>query len=378
MKFRLLAVVMVLAVILLGCETTELPPEIKNVTSKIYNETKQVIGLSNETIPHPTPIDICSRIWRYNLTCALKYALAQSEISKIKDLALELKGKDIKESAWNIVEWEDKNIKYDWQKAALPMPEIVYYRVNGIITDVKVVEGQNNIYQTPYETIQRGKGVCRDYAILTAGLLLAMGYSPVYIFHVEFEGSMRNHTAAGINIHGNYFVIDQHPPVMDLGTYYMHWKYYTTTNRSIIKKIDIYEVKPGKDLAEVRFVETLSGDELRRYDYTLKTSDLDRIRLDLAKMLESSFNLIKDPNIRDIDKTYLPRGYVKGITWTWNLPNYVDHYNLEFHEEFVKFIYKRIIKDDRVVRDLNYYNHFYLKIERDGNNLKIILNLAKT
>jgi len=372
MKFRLLAVVMILAVILLGCETSELPPEIKNVTSKIYNEAKPILEHYNKSI------DVCSKIWRYELKCALKYTLAQSEISKIKDLALKLKGKDIKESAWNIVEWEDKNIEYDWQKAALPTPEIVYHSINGIIIDVEVVRGQDNIYQTPYETIQRGKGVCRDYAILTASLLLAMGYSPVYILQVEFEGPARNHTAVGINVNGNYFVIDQHPPVMDLGTYYKHWKYYTTINRDIIKKIDIYEVKLGKDLAEVKFIGTLRGDELKKYDYSLTSSDLSGICSDLANLLERNFNIVEDSNIRNIDKTYLPRGYVKGITWRYDFPNYADYYNPEFHKEFVKFLYKQIIKDDRVVRDLNYYNRFYLKMEKDGNNLKIILNLAKT
>jgi len=323
------------------------------------------------------PVD-CSKIWRYNFTCAVEYALAQSEIDKIKDLALSLKGSDVKESAWCVVEWQEKNIEYDWQKALLPPPKIVYYSIDGIITDVKVVEGQNNVYQTPYETILRGKGVCRDYAILTAGLLLAMGYSPVYILQVEFEGATNDHTVAGIKIHGNYFVIDQHPPLMDLGTYYKHWMFYTTINRDIIKEVCIYEVKLGKHLAEVKLIGTFSGAELKKYDHTLTSSDLNRICLNLSDMLRKNFNLVSDPIIENIDKTYLPRGYIKGIIWTYRFPNYADYYHPEFHREFVKYFYKEIIKDDRVARDLNYYNRFYLKVEKDGDDLKIILNLAKT
>ena len=88
--------------------------------SKIH-DTKPI-----ESLPTiPTPIDLREKLWRYKLEYALEVALSNSELSKIQDLAMKLKGKTIEESAWNILEWEDKNIKYDYTKANITAP-IIY------------------------------------------------------------------------------------------------------------------------------------------------------------------------------------------------------------------------------------------------------------
>ena len=76
-------------------------------------EIKPIKPLQLTISPKPTPIDLREKLWRYELKYALEVALSSSELSKIEYLATELKGKDIRESAWNILLWEEDNIEYD-------------------------------------------------------------------------------------------------------------------------------------------------------------------------------------------------------------------------------------------------------------------------
>ena len=184
--------------------------------SSIVSEIKPIKPLP--IVPSkPTPVDLREKLWRYELKKALEVALSSSELSKIEYLATELKGKDIRESAWNILLWEEDNIEYDYLKANVS-PPIIYYTKDpyyGVITNVEVVGGTSDYYQTPYETIKKGKGVCRDYAILTAGLLLAMNYSLVYVLDINYINKITGHVATAIKIDDQYFILDQHPPVRD-------------------------------------------------------------------------------------------------------------------------------------------------------------------
>ncbi|WP_367884094.1 transglutaminase-like domain-containing protein [Thermococcus sp. JCM 11816] len=128
----------------------------------------------------------------------------------MSNLASQLKGESLQESAWNTLEWLHENIEYNYSKTSLPAP--IIWTSNGRISRVDAAPGVE--IQTPYETIQRGAGVCRDYAILTAALLFEMNYSPVYVFSIEFENSPIGHAAVAIKINGGeYFILDQHPPL---------------------------------------------------------------------------------------------------------------------------------------------------------------------
>lgn len=108
---------------------------------------------------------------------AILFALDPKNLSNISDLATKLKGSDIKESSWNILKWEEENIEYDFEKAELPPPMIRIHSTGRI----EVVQGEENVFQLPSETISRRKGICGDYALLTASLLLKMDYRPIYI-----------------------------------------------------------------------------------------------------------------------------------------------------------------------------------------------------
>ena len=297
----------------------------------------------------------------YSLEAALKcYLNDPNEFRALKPLASQLKGLTLQESAWNILAWEDQHIQYDWAK------------YHGL--------GSTKI-QKPSETIQSGSGVCVDYAVLTAGLLLAMNYSPVYVFEIDFSNDPMGHAATAIKISGQFFMIDQHPPIMDLGTYWKYWAYWHSEYSGGLKisSAKIYEVKTESGKVVVDYVGTLSGEEFKKYDYTFLESDLTRLISDLRIRLIRKFpNLQLDPRISNLDTAmYLPYGYSDGVTWRITFSDFTEHYNPLFHDEFVDYIYSQIIDNRKIVSYLKTYNRFWIKGQMEGSSLKIILCLAK-
>nr|WP_289846477.1 transglutaminase-like domain-containing protein [Thermococcus alcaliphilus] len=392
---------------LIAKDVTAYSPDVENINAivlisdhagvKVYYDDVKVFELSQtpytstltqtyiptQTYTQTLPItseSYCSNgYWRYIFEDALKCALTEEELSRISNLANQLKGETIQESAWNILEWLDKNIEYDYYKASLPAP-IIWKYPDGRIKEVTGGEGTE--IQTPYETIQRGKGVCSDYTILTTALLLEMGYSPVYVFDINFENSETGHTATAIKINGEYFILDQHPPVMDLGTYYTDLSTYrqeTLGERLFISNATIYEVKKDRSGVLVEKVETLSAEDFKQRDYKFSFVDITKISEDLKRMFKEHYhNLILDTNIANLDKrSYLPVGYSDGVTWRMEFPHYADFYNPVFHEQFVEYLFTSFTDDLRLKYDLQRFNRFWVKLEQEGDSLKIILNLAK-
>jgi hypothetical protein len=83
-----------------------------------------------------------------------KHLNNREELSAVAPLAVQLKGNDILESAWNVVSWEDEHMTYDKTRIdplMKPIPQI----------------------------LKDGKGICGDYTLLTLALLLEMNYSPL-------------------------------------------------------------------------------------------------------------------------------------------------------------------------------------------------------
>ncbi|NJE47411.1 hypothetical protein E3E35_08365 [Thermococcus sp. GR7] len=301
----------------------------------------------------------------YSLGAALEcYLNDPDEFRALEPLASQLKGSTLQESAWNILAWEDQHIQYDWAK------------YHGL--------GSTKI-QKPSETIQSGSGVCVDYAVLTAGLLLAMNYSPVYIFEIDFSNDPMGHAATAIKINGRFFMIDQHPPIMDLGTYWKYWAYWRseysdgTLRNLIISSAKVYEARLESGKVVVDYVGTLTGEEFKKYDYTFSEADLTRLISDLrAKFIRKFPNLQLDSKISNLDTaTYLPYGYSDGVTWKTTFPDFTEHYNPLFHDEFVDYIYSQITDSREIVSDLRTYNRFWVKGRIEGDNMKVILCLAK-
>jgi len=369
---------------------TEVPPSTTNAiittttitdSSRPTYTTTIVVETNTETNTQVfSSSSICSSgYWRYVFKEALKCALTQEELSKVSYLAEELKGVTLQESAWNILEWLSENIEYDYYKASLPNP-IIWTSSDGSIIDVSGGEGTE--IQTPYETIQKGKGVCTDYTILTTALLLEMHYAPIYMLDINFENSQTGHTATAIKIDGEYFILDQNPPVMDLGTYYKYWSNYrkdTLGEVLFISNATVYEVwKSGKNI-EIKKVDVLTAEDFKSRDHEFNSIDLARISKDLKEMFKKNYpNLIPDSGIKYLDRRiYLPPGYSDGRTWMMEFPHFVDYYNPVFNDEIVRYFYMSLASDREIKNDLSRFNRFWIRVTQEGDSIKVVLNLAK-
>jgi len=347
-------------------------------TSQTHYTTIQTPTYTPTITTTPTVSECSSGYWRYIFEDALKCALTKEELSKISYLANQLKGKTLQESAWDILEWLDENIEYNYSKALLPAPTI--WTLNGKITSVTAEPGVE--IQTPYETVQKGAGVCKDYAILTTALLLEMGYSPVYVFDINFENSQIGHVATAIKINDEYFLLDQHPPAMDLGTYYRDWSIYrkeTLGETLLISNVNVYEVrKSGKNVA-IKEIDVLTAEDFKSKDHEFSSMDLTRISEGLKEMFQENYpSLILDSGIKSLDtRTYLPPGYSDGITWRVDFPHFVDYYNPVFQDEFVEYFYTSLTSYGEIKKDLSKFNRFWIKVAQEGDSIKVILNLAK-
>lgn len=90
-------------------KTDQQPLTISNIelTPKTTTTTATTVTTTTPTPkPTPTPVDLREKLWRYKLKYALEVTLSNSELDKIQSIANELRGEDIAESAYNILEWE--------------------------------------------------------------------------------------------------------------------------------------------------------------------------------------------------------------------------------------------------------------------------------
>ncbi|AHF80632.1 transglutaminase-like domain-containing protein [Thermococcus paralvinellae] len=378
LKFMLSALIIAL-IFVSGCVQIETITQTERSTSESHPFTKpSATTPSTQTasttimLPQSNTTPSCSDpLWRYVLKRAIPCALSKEELAKIKPLAEQLKGDSLQQSAWNILEWEKEHIQYDWKKASLPAPEIKIYS-NG---SFEIVRGKDNTIQTPYETIMRGKGICTDYSILTAGLLLSINYSPLYIFSINFTNSDVGHAVAVIEIEGWYFVLDQHPPAMDLGAYYRYWKEKGKT----ISNATIYEIKLVNGSAEVENLGIVSGIEFLKQDYKFTNVDAQAISGSLSSIILKNFpNLRLDEKLQQLFQGTLPKGYSEGKVWTFRFEKFVEYYNPLFHEQLINYLYDSIVSDSEVRADLGQYSAFWIEIREEGENLKIILDIAKS
>ena len=319
-------------------------------------------------------IDLREKLWRYDLNYALEVALSYSELQKIKNVSDQLKDDDFSQSVWNVLEWVDNNIQYDYEKRNLTNPEFEYIYSNGELIDIKVVSGVNNTYQTPYETIKKGKGVCRDYAILTAGLLLAMNYSPCYIFDINFENTNEGHLAAGVKINDSYFILDQHLPVYDLGRYYSSWM----DDGRTIKNYTIYEVSKTSSFAKVKKVKLMNGEEFKKNAYKIDQDDLKRISNDLLNLFAHSCNLTPDRDLKDFDKWRYRNQYEFAKKWTMMYDQ--SFYHEVFHKSFISYVFRDITEDEEhrdMMDDINKSDRLWIESDLQDKYICIHLYLAK-
>lgn len=284
----------------------------------------------------------CDKLWRYDLECAIDYMFTPENLQKISGIAERLRGKDCRETAWNILDWVDKNIKYDYEKSLMPPPEIE------ISPKGVEVYNQMRYIQTPSETALTGRGICTDYAFLVAALLLYNGCQP-YIVNITFKEDM-GHVSAAVKINGIYYFLDQHLPPLDPGAYYRKWLREGKT----ILDAEAYSLNGSVDAVDFSA------------DYRIRAQDL-------ADLIEDMSVIIKNKGLKEDSRLgdRLPAGYREGKILTLNMENMADYYTPVFRKEFAGYIAAKIADE------LKNYRSFKLDAMILGDDLIFKLYLAR-
>lgn len=169
---------------------------LSNVTSNVQRELWSLQHFARQIaqIVLPNELNACSRAC--SLEQVLKCYFKVKYIDKIGSLIFynsSIENLTTAEKVWITLWWISNNIKYNYTKARL----------------------QTFCVQTPYETIVKRSGVCVDYAVLTAALLLYLNVSPVYITVLRGVG----HAVTIVKVNGVLFVLDQHLPPIEIQDY---------------------------------------------------------------------------------------------------------------------------------------------------------------
>ncbi len=287
-------------------------------------------------------------------------SLNNNELKAIQPLANQLKGGNIYDSMWNIIFWEEDNIQYN------------YYRTS------ETYSSKEDWVQEPTQTISYRSGVCIDYAVLTAGLLLDMGYEP-YIFILDDVRSPSGHAFCVLNISGKLYAMDQHAPITDVDNHICN---LVSEGVIIPKEIKYYKfwIKDGKlECKEGNYVYNINHNEL-------PLEDKRKISNAILNYMTSKYpNLKPDSNINNMESMrYLPKGYSYGIYA-------YQEYNCTLHPEFGKYYGEWLDRrfsghlslteknEGKSYEPIEFdkYRRIWVKVEDNGGSGKFWIYLAK-
>ncbi len=246
---------------------------------------------------------------------AFKSGLCGAMLAPVKHLSIPLRGNTTSDTAWNVLKWVEENIEYNKTKALIPETEFQI--------------------QSPVETINKGDGICSDYALLTASLLLNLDIKPVYILEIRLymDNESGGHAAVAVKLDGDYFILDQHLPVMQIASYY----YTNLYNCEEIQRIDFYEVTLSGEKVNVSKKESLYGYQLRDRLYHVTKRDIERIENITAGIIKQKYPILSEDtrlrgctegalncSLEDKEKCiiYLPAGFSDGKFCSFSIPAY--------------------------------------------------------
>jgi len=321
---------------------------------------EQSIESFSDNSAYPTSSnDLSSELVWYDSERAIKHHLQPKYLNEINDYVVHiLKGNSTQDTAWNIVTWEDDVINYDYTKANNNNGCSYTYDGNNIVA---IHATEYDKIQTPKQTIERRKGICIDYAILTAALLLKNGYQPVYIFETD------NHAFAAIKINGKFYAIDQHPPIVDIDKHLNDLQ----KEHGKITAVNYYgiQIRAGKTIVEkhtYNWIPVNSNIKSREYD------DLEEIIMN--EIFKEYSNYYADYHLDNLDdREYLPNSYIRGTTLTYSWEGVIIDDNLK--QQYAKWIAGEVIKESS--QYLLEYDYIWIKVLQDENTLYVKLYLAK-
>lgn len=247
---------------------------------------------------------------------------------KVRSVAQQLASFDPVETTWRVLEWIEEHIKYDETKALARTP---------MLDD------------PPTVLLVKRKGICGDYALATAALLLEAGLKEVYVVLFDFAKSEVGHVVAGVRLGGKLYVLDQELPPTLLSNHMMYleaiWKDKIVRVR-VVKvvltaegEVKASEVKdylpappelPDPKLALNYLTDALKGLGLK-LDPRLMSTAIKRMECELEGY---------------VCAVSLPPGYRTGVTYAASIPAYLLS-ELFLERTLQKYIISHIEEDAR-------------------------------
>ncbi len=280
--------------------------------------------------------------------------ITMDEIEKLKPLANQLRGKDDYETVWNIIFWQEDNIRYDYSK--------LY---------------NNHYVQSPTETLQLKRGVCIDYAILTACLLLAMD-KDAYIFVVDGYGNTPGHAFAGTSINDMPYALDEVAPITDVNSNIKRMtKEYPNLNLSTMRVYHLY-IFDGK--LYINKMNWYYVDASR----ALTPEQKKEIEEAIINHLSKKYRLSPSSKINNMENMrYLPYRFREGVYYY--VP-FDGNLYVEFKEQYGRWI-DRVLsghvplsfrnKVDIKPVNFNEWKYIWVKVDDKGGMGVIYIYLAK-
>ncbi|MDK2783072.1 MAG: hypothetical protein PWQ32_661 [Thermococcaceae archaeon] len=287
------------------------------------------------------------------------------------------------EKIWAVLEWVDENIQYNYTKAE---------HIDILVANWSVFsEYQRELYinltklQAANDTAYLKSGICGDYAILTASLLLESNITPVYMLDISFKGEEVGHAAVAVKINGEYFVVDQHIPPVHIGSYYWKW----VDDGKEISNTTFYEIgldENGEPILHSNW--TWTGEQMKEKTYHMSERDIEKItEIVKQKFLEMHPWYIEDDRLKRLaeedmmaikttnqsSSTPLPYGFTKGWTLWW----YDEYFGLYYHPEIAEILLENYwpvpgCQGDNWKEVIAQCDKFYLVMGLDENNNLVI------
>ncbi|EHR78625.1 calcium-binding protein [Thermococcus litoralis DSM 5473] len=323
--------------------------------------------------------------WRtYYNSEAFKAGLSKLLRSKISPLSEQFtEYNNTLEKVWAILEWIDNTIQYNDTKANY---------VDILVTNWSTLSDyQRELYdnltklQAANDTIYYKSGICGDYAILTASLLLESNITPIYMLDITFKDKKPSHAAVAVKIGSEYFVIDQHIPPIHIGSYYWKW----VDDDMEISNITFYAIRLNENGEPIIYSNwTWAENQIKEKTYYMNEKDIEIITeivkqkfLEiypgyteddrLKKLAEKDLEAIKTTN--QTSNAFLPYGFTKGLVLWWHS----EYLGLYYHPQIARILLERYWPIPGFFRDdwkdvIELCDKFYLVVDFDENNKLII------
>ncbi|WP_456416686.1 transglutaminase-like domain-containing protein [Methanocaldococcus sp.] len=285
--------------------------------------------------------------------------LNEDEIINLQAWAYHFQGKDMYETIWNIIFWQEDNIGYNYNK----------------------MFSYNQYIQSPTETYQKHSGVCIDYALLTACLLLGL-HKDAYIFVIDSKNPYTGgHAFCAVNISGRFYAIDQHAPITDVDS---HIKEFIKEHPDLDpSKIRVYHFYIPKDKVYEVHAEMFKW-QYHPINKKLTPEEKKKIEEDILNYFSKKYNLMPNPKINNMEKMkYLPSGFEEGIyvyqPYECNLyPEFGEQYGRWLDRRFTGHLTLTEKLEGKSYKPINFkkYKYIWVKVDDKGGYGRIYVYLA--